>query len=52
MAVELVVGAGLGLAFTMLYDAVKEGMIGKFMEFKPLLGALRSTLESIQPLVI
>ncbi|KAM5572311.1 hypothetical protein ABKV19_012394 [Rosa sericea] len=50
---ELVAGAGLGTVFTMLYDVVKEGLVvGKFMQFKPLLGALKSTLDSIQPLII
>ncbi|XP_024174406.1 uncharacterized protein LOC112180138 [Rosa chinensis] len=50
---ELVAGAGLGTVFTMLYDVVKECLVvGKFMQFKPLLGALKSTLDSIQPLII
>lgn len=45
-------GAVLGTAFTVLYAVVDQATIGKFNKFKPLLGALQSTLDSIQPLVI
>ncbi|KAL6181882.1 hypothetical protein ACLB2K_048530 [Fragaria x ananassa] len=49
---DLVLGAALGTTFTVLYDAVHEATVGKFKTIKPLLGALESTLASIQPLVI
>ncbi|KAM5572313.1 hypothetical protein ABKV19_012396 [Rosa sericea] len=52
MAEALVAGAGLGAGFTVLYDVINKGMVGKFIQFKPLLAALRSTLDSIQPLII
>ncbi|XP_050377896.1 uncharacterized protein LOC126795117 [Argentina anserina] len=49
---ELVLGAVLGAAFTVLQEAVNKATVGKFKKCKPLLGALQSTLDSIQPLVI
>ncbi|KAL6177336.1 hypothetical protein ACLB2K_048862 [Fragaria x ananassa] len=52
MAEALVAGAGLGEGFTVLYDVINKGMVGKFLQFKPLLEALRSTLDSIQLLII
>lgn len=49
---DLVLGAVLGTAFTVLYAAVDQATVSKLKKFKPLLGALQSTLDSIQPLVI
>ncbi|PRQ47907.1 putative mitogen-activated protein kinase kinase kinase STE-STE11 family [Rosa chinensis] len=47
---ELVAGAALGLPFNILYDVIKEVM-NKTTMFKPLLGDLSSTMESLQPLI-
>lgn len=47
---DLVAGAALGLPFNLLYDVIKQVM-NKTTMFKPLLGDLSSTMESLQPLI-
>lgn len=48
---ELFIGAGIGTAFTALYEGVKE-VIGKTTKFNNELEALQSTLDSFDPQVI
>ncbi|VVA27583.1 PREDICTED: probable [Prunus dulcis] len=52
MTLELVGGAALGTAFAALYDVVKIALGRTVMQFKPLLGDLKFTLDSLKPRII
>ncbi|CAB4310674.1 unnamed protein product [Prunus armeniaca] len=52
MALELVGGAVLGTVFAALHDVVKVALGRTVMQFKPLLGDLKFTLDSLKPRII
>ncbi|PQQ17344.1 uncharacterized protein Pyn_21405 [Prunus yedoensis var. nudiflora] len=52
MALELVGGAALGTVFAALYDVVKVALGRTIMQFKPLLGDLKFSLDSLKPRII
>ncbi|KAI5329288.1 hypothetical protein L3X38_028685 [Prunus dulcis] len=52
MALALVGGAAIGALFGALYDVVKESMDRTVLQYKPLLGDLKFTLESLRPRIV
>ncbi|VVA39869.1 PREDICTED: probable [Prunus dulcis] len=52
MALALVGGAAIGALFGALYDVVKESMGRTVLQYKPLLGDLKFTLESLRPRIV
>ncbi|CAB4310672.1 unnamed protein product [Prunus armeniaca] len=52
MALALVGAAAIGAPFGALYDAVKESMGRTVLQYKPLLGDLKFTLESLRPRIV
>ncbi|KAI5329262.1 hypothetical protein L3X38_028659 [Prunus dulcis] len=52
MTLELVGGAALGTVFVALHNVVKVALGRTIMQFKPLLGDLKFTLDSLNPRII